>query len=109
MEEGASDKARSDLIEERVSKLTKEDFGRYVRVYDEQVSFTTEQLSAHRICISLRRQAGSVQAAVDDPQFLHALRRTLRAWGIGIQGIAACAGGRVRRCTARRVADARNS
>jgi len=83
MEEGLQ-MARSDLIEERVSKLTK-DFGRYVRVYDEQVSFTTEQLSAHRICISLRRQAGSVRAAVDDPQFLHALRRTLRAWGIGVR------------------------
>jgi hypothetical protein len=76
--------ARTDLIEERVTKLTR-DFGRYVRIYDERVSFTTEQLAAHRACIAARRQAGTVRAAVEDTQFLEALRRTLRAWGIGVR------------------------
>ncbi len=76
--------ARTDLIEERVTKLA-DDFGRYVRIYDERVSFTTEQLTAHRACIALRRQAGTVRAAIDDTRFLEALRRTLRAWGIGVR------------------------
>ena len=76
--------ARTDLIKERVSKLTG-DFGRYVRIYDERVSFTTEQLAAHRACIAARGQARTVRTAVDDPQFLQALRRTLRAWGIGVR------------------------
>ena len=76
--------ARTDLIKERVTKLTN-DFGRYVLVYDEEVSFTTEQLAAHRRCIALRKQAGTVRAAINDIQFLQALRRTLRAWGIGVR------------------------
>jgi hypothetical protein len=73
-----------DLVSGRVVKLSK-DFGRYVQVYDEKVSFTSEQLAAHRECIALRRQAGSVRAAAGDVQFLEALRRTLRAWGIGVR------------------------
>ena len=81
--------ARTDLINERVSKLTG-DFGRYVRIYDERVSFTTEQLAAHRACIAARRQAGTVRAAVGDPQFLLVLRRTLRAWGIGVRASPWC-------------------
>ena len=74
--------ARSDLIQMRVAKLTS-GFGRYVQVYDEQVSFTSRQLAAHRACLALREQSGSVQAAVNDTQFVDALRRTLRAWRIG--------------------------
>ncbi|HEV2258728.1 MAG TPA: hypothetical protein VGS06_36880 [Streptosporangiaceae bacterium] len=76
--------ARADVIEERVIRLTR-DFGRYVRVYDEQVSFTSEQLAAHRACIALRKQAGSVRAAVNSAPFLQALLRMLRAWGIGVR------------------------
>ena len=76
--------ARTDLIEERVTKLTR-GFGNYLRNYDDRVSFTTEQLAAHRACIALRKQADTVRAAVDDPVFLQALRRTLRAWGIGVR------------------------
>src|SRR5580692_4550822 len=53
---------RRDLIEQRVARLA-DDFGHYVQVYDRQVSFTSEQLAAHRACIALRRQAGSVRAA----------------------------------------------
>lgn len=76
--------ARTDLIEERIGELAG-DFARYVRIYDERVSFTTEQLAAHRACIAARRQAGSVRAAIGDTQFLQTLRRTLRAWGIGVR------------------------
>src|ERR1700722_12634121 len=70
--------ARSDLIDARVAKLTS-GFGRYVQVYDERVSFTRTQLTAHRACIALRREKGSVRAAVNDAQFVDSLRRTLRA------------------------------
>jgi hypothetical protein len=75
---------RSDLIDARVAKLTNE-FGRYVRAYDAEVSFTSEQLTAHRECIALRRRAGTVRVAISDEQFVHALRRTLRMWGIGVR------------------------
>jgi hypothetical protein len=75
---------RRDLIEQRVARLA-DDFGHYVQVYDRQVSFTSEQLAAHRACIALRRQAGSVRAAVMDENFVHALLRTLRAWRIGVR------------------------
>jgi hypothetical protein len=76
--------ARTDLIRERAAKLSG-NFGRYVRIYDERVSFTTEQLAAHRSCIAARTEAGTVRAAVGDALFLQELRRTLRAWGIGVR------------------------
>jgi hypothetical protein len=76
--------ARDYLIEERTVKLSN-DFGRYVRVYDDRVPFTGEQLAAHRECIRLRREAGGVRAALGDEEFVQALQRTLRAWGIGVR------------------------
>jgi hypothetical protein len=76
--------ARMDLIGKRIDKLASA-FGHYVHVHDEQVPFTGEQLAAHRACIALRQRAGSVCAAVRDEQFVQALRRTLRAWGIGVR------------------------
>ncbi len=76
--------ARNDLIDERTARLSGA-FGRYVRVYDERVPFSGEQLAAHRECIRLRREADSVRAAVSDEQFMLALVRTLRAWGIGVR------------------------
>lgn len=75
---------RRDLIKQRVARLT-DDFGHYVQVYDRKVSFTSEQLAAHRACIALRRQAGSVRRAVRDEDFVRALLRTLRAWRIGVR------------------------
>ena len=74
--------ARSALVDARVAQLV-DGFGRYVRAYDDHVSFTGEQLAAHRATVALRRQAGSVRAAVGSEQFLVSLRRTLLAWGIG--------------------------
>jgi hypothetical protein len=75
---------RDDLINERTDKLT-DAFEHYVRVYNERVPFTGEQLAAHRECIRLRRDVGSVHAAVGDERFVHALQQTLRAWGIGVR------------------------
>jgi hypothetical protein len=74
--------ARSALIDTRISRLVN-GFGRYVQAYDDHVSFTSEQLTAHRATVALRQQAGSVRAAVGSEQFLMSLRRTLLAWGIG--------------------------
>ena len=74
--------ARKDVIEQRLSQLTG-DFARYVQEYDRRLPFTSEQLAAHRQCISLRQQAGSVRAAIADERFIAALRHTLYAWGIG--------------------------
>jgi hypothetical protein len=76
--------ARMDVIDKRIDKLASA-FGHYVQVHDEQVPFSGEQLAAHRACIALRQRAGSVRAAVSDEQFVQALRRTLRAWGIGVR------------------------
>jgi hypothetical protein len=74
--------ARKDVIEKRVSTLTHK-FSDYVSAYDDSAPFSGEQLAAHRHTIDLRRQAGSVQAAVANPEFVASLRRTLIAWGIG--------------------------
>jgi len=73
--------ARSDVIEARIGKLIG-GFGRYVPVYDDRVPFTSEQLTAHRKTITMRRQAGSLRAAVENEQFVRSLRRTLVAWGL---------------------------
>ena len=77
--------ARMDVIQKRVDQMG-DAFGHYVQVHDEQVPFTGEQLAAHRACIALRRRVGSVRGAVGDEEFINALRRTLRAWGIGVRG-----------------------
>ena len=73
---------RSQLIETRMAKLIG-DFGQYVQVYDAQVSFTSKQLAAHQACLALRREAGSIRAAVNDKRFPDTLHRTLRAWRLG--------------------------
>ncbi len=74
--------ARSALIDTRIAQLV-DGFRRYVQTYDEHVSFTSEQLAAHRATVALRQQAGSVRAAVGSDEFLVSLRQTLFAWGIG--------------------------
>jgi hypothetical protein len=74
--------ARKDVIEKRVSMLTRK-FSDYVSAYDSSAPFSGDQLATHRHTIDLRRQAGSIQAAVANPEFVSSLRRTLIAWGIG--------------------------
>jgi hypothetical protein len=73
---------RREVIQNRIDRLVA-DFGRYVEAYDRLVSFSGDQLAAHRETIALRRDARSVEAAIGDARFVSSLRRTLRAWGIG--------------------------
>jgi hypothetical protein len=75
---------RQEVINERVLQLVRE-FPNCVTAYDERVPFTGEQLAAHRETIDLRRQAGGVRAAVNDPRFVTSLYRTLKAWGLGVR------------------------
>lgn len=37
-------------------------FGGYLEIYDQQVSFMSKQLAAHRACLVLREAAGSIVA-----------------------------------------------
>jgi hypothetical protein len=47
---------RRQLISARVAKLTN-GFGQYMQLYDQQVSFTSKQLAAHRACWHLKLAA----------------------------------------------------
>jgi len=76
---------RQDVIKERVHQLVRE-FPNCVTAYDQRVPFTGEQAAAHRETIDLRRQAGGVRGAVNDPRFVTSLYSTLRAWGLGRRG-----------------------
>jgi hypothetical protein len=78
--------ARKDMIEARTAKVV-DGFGRYVQAHDDRAPFSGEQLTAHRATIALRRQAGSVRAAVENQQFVTSLRQTLPAWGLGRRGV----------------------
>lgn len=80
---GGSAVARKDLIDARTAQLIS-GFGRYVKVYDDRVPFTGEQLTAHRATIALRHQAGSVRAAAENERFVASLRQTLLAWVLTI-------------------------
>jgi hypothetical protein len=71
--------ARRDDVAARVRALV-HDFDRYVLASDSMVPFSADQLSAHRATIALRHRAGSVTAAVADPEFVQSLRHTLIAW-----------------------------
>ncbi|GHJ43505.1 hypothetical protein Cs7R123_08470 [Catellatospora sp. TT07R-123] len=61
-------------------------FGRFVDVYDSTVPFAGVQLAAHRKTVALRSRAGSVEAAVMDPEFVSSLRRTLITWRLNMRG-----------------------
>ena len=66
---------------QRISGLV-DDFDRYVDVYDVSVPFTKSgQWENHRMTIDLRRRAGGVEQAIEDPVFVESLWNTLRAWG----------------------------
>ena len=59
-------------------------FSRYLDAYARRPAFTRSgQLEYHLETIALRRQLGSVTAAVSDEAFVRSLYRTLQAWGIG--------------------------
>ncbi len=59
-------------------------FAHFLNVFEKDPAFTRAgQLEFHLETIGLRRQLGSVTNALADDAFLHALYRTLQAWGIG--------------------------
>lgn len=59
-------------------------FDQCVETYDRSVPFTRSgQYEFHRRTIDRRTTVGSVEAAVQDEQFLELLYETLKCWGIG--------------------------
>jgi hypothetical protein len=76
--------ARADIVGQRVLGLV-ENFDRYVSIYDSSTPFSSERLAVHRATIALRRDAGSVRAAVTNPAFVRSLRATLVAWGLNVR------------------------
>ncbi len=63
------------------------DFERYLRAFEQAPPFTRRgQLEFHLETIALRRRHDTVAGALDDPDYLHSLYRTLQAWGIGARG-----------------------
>jgi hypothetical protein len=73
---------RHGVTTERLCVLAA-DFDRYVIVYDQVAPFKGEKLASHCETITLRRRAGSLQAAVADDVFVSRLRQTLIAWRNG--------------------------
>lgn len=76
-------RGKSAELEARIRALTT-DFGRFVQVYDDKVPFLREgQWELHKRTIERRLELGSVTAAIEDREFRHLLRETLKRWGIG--------------------------
>jgi len=74
---------REEETQRRV-QMVADDFETYLRAYDRNPPFKgLDQLNSHRQTIALRRELGSVAAAVDDARFLRSLYETLQAWGVG--------------------------
>jgi hypothetical protein len=77
---------REDLVAAHVSRLTTS-FDAYVAEYDRRNPFDASgQLSGHVRTLTLRAEAGSATAALDEPAFMRSLYDTIRAWGIGVRG-----------------------
>jgi hypothetical protein len=63
------------------------EFPRYLAVFEQAPPFgRCGQLEFHLETIRLRRKHESVAHALGDDRYLHALYRTLQAWGIGARG-----------------------
>lgn len=76
-------RGKSEELEGRIRAIVR-DFGRFVQVYDDKVPFVREgQWALHKQTIERRLELGSVTAAIEDREFRHLLRETLRRWGIG--------------------------
>lgn len=72
----------NEKVEFRIVDLC-DDFEEYLDRYDKQTPFDrADQLGTHRRTIELRRELGSVDAAVHDPAFLESLYATLTAWNM---------------------------
>ncbi len=74
---------RKAEINRRIYKLIA-NFEKYLLAFDNDPPFKKPgQLNSHVQTIRLRRQLGTVRAAVGSGEFLRSLRATLQAWGIG--------------------------
>jgi len=63
------------------------DFTFFLKYYTDHCPFTRfGQLEYHLATIQRRRELGSVKAALKDNAYLTNLYRTIKAWGIGLQG-----------------------
>jgi hypothetical protein len=71
---------REDRVAQRMQSLVN-GFNGAVYAYDKLVPFNTQQLAHHRATINLRREAGSVSAAIADRRFILSLRATLVSRG----------------------------
>jgi hypothetical protein len=75
-------RARKADYQERVDHVA-EHFDHFLLAYDTRAGATSRDLLTHRETVDLLRHAGSIAAAIEDEQFVHSLRSTLSAWGIG--------------------------
>jgi hypothetical protein len=76
---------RNAFIQRNVERLTAE-FPTYLRVFEQEMPFTQEQLRVHLHSIKRRRILGTAAAALEDDEFLRYLHNSLLpAWGIGVR------------------------
>jgi len=63
------------------------DFDTYASKFDASVALEDDrQFGSHRRTLQLRRELGSIDAAIDDEPFVEMLYRTIQHWGIGRRG-----------------------
>lgn len=75
-----------DLKQIRLGEVLVEKFSTWLSYFESHGPFTKrDQLECHVETIGRRHDLGSAATAVGDEQFLRALYKTLRAWGIGMR------------------------
>ena len=72
---------RRSVVVRRVRDLV-DGLPRFVAAHEQTTPFNGQQLMAHRATVAMRRQAGSVRAAVEDSRIAASLRRTFVACGL---------------------------
>ena len=61
-------------------------FSMYLEVFKQENPFTPDQLRNHTNTTELRRQLGTVRAAISSQAFLNRLYLTLESWGMNNRG-----------------------
>lgn len=61
-------------------------FAYYVEAFDVEPQFGGTKLAAHRRCLELRRQLGSLSCAVHDEAFISSVVAVLHEWGLDRRG-----------------------
>jgi len=79
-------RANEETVRQRLDDLIT-GFDEYASTFDSAVSLEDDrQFGSHRRTIQLRRELGSIGAAIDDEAFVGLLYRTIQQWGIGRRG-----------------------